>query len=70
MASEYIRSINGVLVMDGFYGTIYNVDTIDSIDANLDSMRHRPGHPDIDRLLDARRHISLLNYIWPDAVPR
>lgn len=65
--ADHIRMLNGKLVMDGVYGVTYNVDTVESIDANLDSMRARPDHPDIDRLLDARRHVSVLNFIWPPA---
>jgi hypothetical protein len=65
MASDYMRCLDGMLVMDGVYGVTYNVDTVESIDGNLDSMRARPDHPDIDRLLDARRHVSVLNFIWP-----
>ncbi|MGW0576323.1 hypothetical protein ACWD25_10215 [Streptomyces sp. NPDC002920] len=67
MASDYIRILNGILVMDGAFGSTYNVNTIEAIDGNLDSMRFRPDHPDIDRLLDARRHVSVLSYIWPPA---
>ena len=63
--ADHIRMLNGKLVMDGVYGVTYSVDTVESIDANLDSMRARPDHPDIDRLLDARRHVSVLNFIWP-----
>lgn len=69
MRTDHIRMLNGGLVMDGAYGVTYNVDTVESIDANLDSMRHRPDHPDIDRLLDARSHVRVLNWIWPDKVP-
>ncbi|WP_405747896.1 hypothetical protein [Streptomyces canus] len=63
--ADHIRMLNGKLVMDGVYGVTYNVDTVESIDGNLDSMRARPDHPDIDRLLDARRHVGVLNFIWP-----
>ncbi|MGW0586048.1 hypothetical protein ACWD25_61730 [Streptomyces sp. NPDC002920] len=65
MASDYIRVLNGILVMDGAFGSTYNVNTVEAIDGNLDSMRARPDHPDIDRLLDARRLVSVLNCIWP-----
>ena len=52
--SEHIRVDRGMHVLDGAYGVIYNVNTIDKIDANLEDKRFYPGHPDIDRLLDAR----------------
>lgn len=65
--ADYIRVQNGRYVLDGAFGVTYNVDTVESIDANLDSMRFRPGHPDIDRLLDARRIIGPLRVIIPPA---
>ena len=68
MRTDHIRTLNGLLVLDGFYGTIYNVNTVEAIDGNLDSMRARPDHPDIDRLLDARNHVRVLNWIWPEKV--
>lgn len=69
MQAGRIRTIGEHLVMDGMYGTTYRVSTIDEIDANLDSLRHRPGHPDIDLLLDARRIVGVLNYVWPEEIP-
>jgi hypothetical protein len=62
---DYMRWEGQLLVLDGAYGSTYNVDTVDSIDANLESLRYRPHHPDVDRLLDARLHVSVLNSITP-----
>lgn len=62
---DHLRWEGKLLVLDGVHGSTYNVNTVDSIDANLESMRHRPDHPDIDRLLDARLHVAVLNSIWP-----
>lgn len=49
---------DGILVMDGNFASTYRVETVKAIDGNLDSMRARPGHPDIDLLLDARKMLS------------
>ncbi|MFI2620420.1 hypothetical protein [Streptomyces sp. NPDC018584] len=62
---DHMRWEGKLLVLDGTYGSTYNVDTINSIDANLESLRYRPDHPDINRLLDARLHVAVLNSIWP-----
>lgn len=64
-----IRTNGDHLVMDGVYATTYRVDTVDEIDANLDCLRYRPDHPDIDLLLDARRIVGTLNWIWPEKIP-
>ncbi|MFD4596685.1 hypothetical protein ACFWPQ_01505 [Streptomyces sp. NPDC058464] len=69
MQAGLIRTIGEHLVLDGVYGTVYRIDTVDEIDANLDSMRFHPDHPDIDRLLDARRIVSVLNWVWPEKIP-
>jgi hypothetical protein len=58
---DHLRWEGKLLVLDGAYGSTYNVDTVDSIDANLECLRYRPDHPDIDRLLDARLHVAVLN---------
>lgn len=53
------------LVMDGAFGSIYVVDTVAAIDANLESLHWNPGHPDVDRLLDARRVVGALRALIP-----
>lgn len=69
--SDHLRWQGRVLVMDGVYGSTYVVDTVDSIDANLESLRHHPDHPDIDRLLDARLIVGALNsFAPPVSAPR
>lgn len=60
MLLEYVRTENGRMVLDGAFGVIYNVSTVDQIDGNLSDLRWHPGHPDIDRLLDARKWVKLL----------
>lgn len=63
--ADYVIRRNGHTVVQGVYGTTYNANTVDQIDANLDSIRHgQPDHPDIDRLLDARRLISLAGFLF------
>lgn len=64
---DYIRLDRGLVVMDGVFGSTYIVDTVEAIDANLDSLRSRPGHPDIDRLLDARRIVGPFRALFSDA---
>lgn len=63
----HVRDLDGILVMDGSYGVTYKVDTVHTIDGNLEGLRWRPGHPDIDLLLDARHLVGTLNFIWPPA---
>lgn len=65
--SDHLRWEGKLLVLDGACGSTYNVDTVDSIDANLECLCYRPGHPDIDRLLDARLHVAVLNGLFPPA---
>ncbi|WP_371099873.1 hypothetical protein [Streptomyces sp. PU_AKi4] len=65
MPRDHLRWEGKLLVLDGAYGSTYNVDTVGSIDANLECLRHHPGHPDIDRLLDARLHVVVLNAVFP-----
>ncbi|MFG2970904.1 hypothetical protein ACGFZS_47310 [Streptomyces sp. NPDC048288] len=48
------------IVIDGAHGSTYAVGTVEQIDANLESLRHHRGHPDIDRLLDARLLVGSL----------
>lgn len=67
MRTDYIRKEGDLFVLDGAFGTVYNVDTVESIDANLEGLR--PDHPDVDRLLDARKLIGPLNAIWPSKAP-
>jgi hypothetical protein len=68
--SDYLRSNNGRLLVDGAYGVTYNADTVDVIDANLEDISKRgPDHPDIDRLLDARRLVSLHGFLFDPATP-
>jgi hypothetical protein len=62
---DHIRTDRDRLVMDGAFGSIYIVDTVEVIDANLESLRRRPGHPDIDRLLDTRRVVGALYALFP-----
>lgn len=62
---DHIRTDRGCLVMDGAFGSIYIVDTVEVIDANLESLHWRPNHPDVDRLLDARRVVGALRAIFP-----
>lgn len=64
-AVDHIRTDRDRLVMDGAFGAIYVVDTVEVIDANLESLHWRPSHPDIDRLLDARRVVGALRAIFP-----
>lgn len=63
--SDYLRWQGKLLVLDGAYGSTYVVDTVEKIDANLESLHYRPAHPDIDRLLDARLHVAVLNCLFP-----
>lgn len=62
MRTDYIRKEGDVFVLDGTFGVVYKVDTVDLIDANLADLR--PDHPDVDRLLDARKMIGLVNHIF------
>lgn len=52
--------LRGRIVLDGVYGTTYPVGTVQEIDTNLKDLSRRPGHPDIDRLLDARLLVAAL----------
>ena len=63
MPSHYLRGgSNGrPLIVEGVHGTHYRANTVYEIDANLESIRS--DHPDVDRLLDARRLVSTLNAI-------
>jgi hypothetical protein len=67
--TDYIRKEGDLFVLDGTFGVIYNVDTIELLDGNLANLRR--DHPDIDRLLDARKTIGLVNHIFggPIATP-
>lgn len=65
-----IRMDRGLFVMDGAFGSTYIVDTVEAIDANLESLRWRPGHPDVDRLLDARRIVGPFRALFSDVDDR
>lgn len=67
MKTDYIRKEGDLFVLDGAFGVVYNVDTVERIDANLADLR--PDHPDVNRLLDARKTIGLVNHIWPLDAP-
>lgn len=65
--TDYLRKSGDNLVVDGAYTTTYLANTVDQIDANIDSIRHSdPRHPDIDRLLDARRIVGPYNALFGD----
>jgi hypothetical protein len=49
------------IVLDGADGVTYDVGTVQEIDASLETLSRRPGHPDIDRLLDARLLVGTLD---------
>lgn len=57
---EHARVIDGRMVLDGAFGVVYNINSLYEIDGNLSDLRWRPDHPDIDRLLDARKWVPLL----------
>lgn len=63
--TNYLRRNGDNLVVDGAYSSTYLANTVDQIDANIDSIRHgQPDHPDIDRLLDARRIVGPCNVLF------
>ncbi|MEV7770496.1 hypothetical protein [Kitasatospora sp. NPDC086791] len=69
--TNHLRVSNGRFVVDGAHGSTYNANDLDTIDANLEDISKRgPDHPDIDRLLDARRIVSLHTTLFgPDTEP-
>ena len=67
MRADHLRRIDpcdpkSPWIVVGVYDVHYRANTVYDIDANLEDLRG--DHPDVDRLLDARRAISLLNAIW------
>jgi hypothetical protein len=66
MRADYLRpGVKGspaesAFILVGYCDVWYNAGTIAVIDANLEDLSHqRIDHPDIDRLLDARRIVAL-----------
>lgn len=60
MPRDYLRNGHPPYV-EGVYGTHYRAVTVYDIDANLEGLRG--DHPDVDRLLDARRLVAAVNAI-------
>ncbi|MFD0405537.1 hypothetical protein [Kitasatospora sp. NPDC127116] len=57
--TDHLRVSSGRFVVDGTHGSTYNANDLNTIDANLEDISKRgPDHPDIDRLLDARRIVG------------
>jgi hypothetical protein len=61
---EHTRSIGSRTVLDGVFGVAYNVTTLEEIDGNLSDLHWNPSHPDIDRLLDVRKWVRLVQPSW------
>ncbi|WP_309032777.1 hypothetical protein [Streptomyces alfalfae] len=55
MRRDEVEDWRDQVVIDGTAeGTTYAAGTIEAIDASLAMLAGEPGHPDVDRLLDAR----------------
>lgn len=65
MRSDFIRPGLGKSpqVVLGTYDVTYRAETVYDIDANLECLRG--DHPDVDRLLDARRLVAAANTLFP-----
>jgi hypothetical protein len=68
MPPDYLRRIDPTdpgspMIVVGVYDTHYRVNTVYEIDSNLADLR--ADHPDVDRLLDARRIVSAVNAAIP-----
>lgn len=66
--TDYLRRSNprdsgSPWVVVGAYDVHYLANTVYDIDANLEDLHG--DHPDVDRLLDARRLVSAANEIFP-----
>jgi hypothetical protein len=66
--TDYVRRANSrdpasPWIVIGVYDVHYLANTVYDIDANLECLSG--DHPDVDRLLDARRLVSAANAIFP-----